>query len=165
MSKQPVYNQTGLQRDNKSHVLYALASKQMELKQIQDEYEAKISKIKLDLVAIETTMCLFDWDCSETIKKLDIKTSKTKPRTRNILFKNGELKKLILTVLRTSIKSLKTDEITANIMNLKELDIEDKTSFLNIQKSIHHQLKIIENSGLAYKAEKIGLNFLWKIKD
>ena len=41
MGKHPLYNQTGFQKNNKSHVLYALANKQMELKQIQDEYEAK----------------------------------------------------------------------------------------------------------------------------
>jgi hypothetical protein len=62
MSKHPLYNQTGLQRDNKSHVLYALANKQMELKLIQDEYEAKISKIRVDLLALETTICLFNGD-------------------------------------------------------------------------------------------------------
>ncbi len=63
MSKHPFYNQTGLQRDNKSHVLYALANKQMELKLIQEEYEAKISKIRVDLSALETTICLFDGEC------------------------------------------------------------------------------------------------------
>ena len=46
MGKHPLYNTTGLQKNNKSHVVYALANKQMELKQIQNEYEAKISKIK-----------------------------------------------------------------------------------------------------------------------
>jgi hypothetical protein len=74
MSKHPLYNQTGLQRDNKSHVLYALANKQMELKLIQDEYEAKISKIRVDLLALETTICLFNGDCSKTIEKLNINT-------------------------------------------------------------------------------------------
>ncbi len=56
----PLYNQTGLQKNNKSHILYSLANNQMELKQIQDEYKAKISKIKNDLMALETTICLFD---------------------------------------------------------------------------------------------------------
>ena len=46
MGKHPLYNQTGLQKDNKSHVLYALANKQMELKQLEVEYQTKISKIK-----------------------------------------------------------------------------------------------------------------------
>ena len=53
MSKHPLYNDTGLQKNNKSHVLYALATKQMELKQIEDEYQAKILKVKSDLSALE----------------------------------------------------------------------------------------------------------------
>ena len=64
MSKHPLYNQTGLQKENKSHVLYTLADKQMELKLIQDEYEAKVSKIRRDLAALETTICLFDENCT-----------------------------------------------------------------------------------------------------
>ena len=47
MSKHPLYNNSGLQKNNKSHVLYALANKQMELKQLEDEYQTKLLKIKL----------------------------------------------------------------------------------------------------------------------
>lgn len=162
MGKHPLYNQTGLQRDNKSHVLYALASKQMELKQIQDEYEIKISKIKLDLVALETTICLFDCDCNETIKKISEKSKSSKKRERNLLFERGELKKLILMTLRTSNNPLKTDEITSNILKIKEFDNQ---YFVNIQKSVLNQLVVIEKNQIAYKSSKEGLNYLWKIKD
>lgn len=162
MGKHPLYNQTGLQRDNKSHVLYALASKQMELKQIQDEYEIKISKIKLDLVALETTICLFDCDCNETIKKISEKSKSSKKRERNLLFERGELKKLILMTLRTSNNPLKTDEITSNILKIKEFDNQ---YFVNVQKSVLNQLVIIEKNQIAYKSSKEGLNYLWKIKD
>lgn len=130
MGKHPLYNQTGLQRDNKSHVLYALANKQMELKQIQDEYEIKISKIKLDLVALETTICLFDCDCNETNQEDKWKNKSSKKRERNLLFERGELKKLILMTLRTSNNPLKTDEITNNILKIKEFDNQ---YFVNIQ--------------------------------
>ena len=162
MGKHPLYNQTGLQRDTKSHVLYALASKQMELKQIQDEYEIKISKIKLDLVALETTICLFDSDCNETIKKISEKSKSSKKRERNLLFERGELKKLILMTLRTSNNPLKTDEITSNILKIKEFDNQ---YFVNVQKSVLNQLVIIEKNQIAYKSSKEGLNYLWKIKD
>lgn len=84
----PLYNQTGLQKNNKSHILYALANNQMELKQIQDEYKAKISKIKNDLMALKTTICLFDDNSLETIKKLTTRTSNTdiKSKIRNRYF-------------------------------------------------------------------------------
>jgi hypothetical protein len=41
MSKHPLYNTTGLQKNKKSHVLYALANKQMELKQLEDDVISK----------------------------------------------------------------------------------------------------------------------------
>lgn len=65
MSKHPLYNKTGLQKNNKSHVLYALADKQIELQKLQEEYSTKIAKVKSDLSALETTICLFDDDCRE----------------------------------------------------------------------------------------------------
>ena len=66
MSKHPLYNTTGLQKNNKSHVLYALANKQMELQELQEEYSKKISKVQSDLSALEATICLFDGDCDKT---------------------------------------------------------------------------------------------------
>jgi len=162
MSKHPLYNQTGFQRDNKSHVLYALANKQMELKLIQDEYELKISKIKSDLTALETTICLFDCDCSETIKKINKKVSHFPKKERNVLFEKGELKNLILTILRTSSNPLKTDEITKCILEMKLLD---KQHFVNVQKSVLNQLALIEKNQIAYKSSREGLNYLWKIKE
>ncbi len=161
MGQHPLYNSTGLQKNNKSHVLYALANKQMELKQLEDEYEAKISKIKLDLTALETTICLFDCDCNETIKKIGEKAKSSEKRERNLLFERGELKNLILMTLRTSNNPLKTDEITSNILKIKKLDTQ---YFANVQKSILNQLVIIEKNQIAYKSSREGLNYLWKIK-
>lgn len=162
MGKHPLYNTTGLQKNNKSHVMYALANKQMELKQLEDEYEAKISKIKSDLIAMKQVICLFDEDCNKTIKKLNTKSSNIIPKKRNKYFIKGECKKLILTTLRTAIEPLKSDEIATNIVKIKNLENED---FIKIQKSILAQLKVLEKNNLAYKFDKVGLNYLWKIKD
>jgi hypothetical protein len=165
MSKHPLYNQTGLQKENKSHVLYALADKQMELKLIQDEYEAKVSKIRRDLAALETTICLFDENCSETIKALNTKMKRAVKTKREMFFERGELRKLILTILRTSKKPLRTGEMTDMAIESKGLDKKDERIFASIQKSILYQLKNIEASNLIYKSGKDGLNILWEIKD
>ena len=58
MSKHPLYNTTGLQKNNISHVFYALVDKQIELKQLQKEYS---KKIKSDLIALKSIV--------ETIKQ------------------------------------------------------------------------------------------------
>jgi len=161
MNKHPLYNTTGLQKNNKSHVIYALANKQMELKQIQDEYEVKILKVKADLEAMEQVICLFDRDCNKTIKKLNTKSTNAIPKKRNKYFIKGECKKLILTILRTFTEALKSDEITASIIKIKKLENED---FIKVQKSILAQLKLLEENNLAYKFDRVGLNYLWKIK-
>ena len=119
MGKHPLYNETGLQKDNKSHVLYALANKQMELKQIQDEYEAKILKIKADLEAMEQVICLFDGDCGKTIEKLNIKSSSNNRKPRKSYFKSGEAMSLILKTLRVANKELSFQELLKLIWDIK----------------------------------------------
>ena len=163
----PLYNQTGLQKNNKTHVLYALANKQMELKQIQDEYEVKINKIKTDLIALETTICLFDNNGVETIKKLNKRTSNpsTKPKTRNRHFEKGEAKKLVLRVLRTSNNSLKTDEISLEVQKLKGIDCTDNVRNKNIQKAIVFTLRNLEKDNIVIAVGMDGLSIIWKIKD
>lgn len=161
----PLYNNTGLQKNNKSHVLYALANKQMELKQIEIEYETKIKKLKTDLIALETTICLFDENGVVTIKKLNEKSTKSIAKTRNRFFENGEAKKLVLKVLRTSFTSLKTDEISLKVQELKNIDINDNEINRSVQKSIVLTLRTLEKQGLVIMIGKDGLSIIWKIKD
>ncbi len=162
MSNHPLYNNSGLQKNNKSHVMYALANKQMELKSLEDEYRRKIDKIKTDLEAMEQVICLFDGNCSETIEKLNNRSGTRIFNKRNKYFIKGECKKLILTVLRTAKEPLKSDEITTSIIKIRNLENED---FIKIQKSILVQLNVLEENNLAYKFDRVGLNYLWKIKD
>ena len=165
MSKHPLYNTTGLQKNNKSHVLYALANKQMELKQLEDEYKAKIIKIKTDLSALETTICLFDENCNETITKLNSKIVKSVPKKRNSYFAKGECKKLILITLRTANEPLMTSEISLKLQKIKNIDTKDNFINKNIQKIVVEQLSTIERSRLVVSAGRNGLNKLWCIRD
>ena len=160
----PLYNNSGLQKNNKKHVLYALANKQMQLKKLEDEYETKIEKIKIDLTALETTICLFDGDCNKTIKKLNTKTAKSTPRKRNKYFVKGECRKMILTTLRTSATSLKTGEISLKIQDIKKIDKNDSSINRNIQKLVVEHLRVMEKSNLVTPVGKDGLNILWSIK-
>ena len=165
MSKHPLYNTTGLQKNNKSHIMYALANKQMELKQLEDKYKAKISKIKTDLTALETTICLFDNNCDKTIENLNIKTAKSTPKKRNKYFIKGECRKLVLKALRVATKPLKTSDISIKVQKLKDININDNFINKNIQKIIVEHLRAMEKSNLVEQVGKDGLNILWKIKD
>jgi len=165
MSKHPLYNNSGLQKNNKSHVLYALANKQMELQQLEEEYSKKIVKIKGDLVALETTICLFDKDCSETIAKISQKSDKKRVVKQNSYFERGEIKKIVLKVLRTADKPLKTDEISLLCQKLKQLPTDSESSNKSIQKMVSTALRGMEKSRLVEQVGKEGLSIIWKIKE
>ena len=165
MSKHPLYNTTGLQKHNKSHVLYALADKQMELKQLEDEYQSKIAKVKSDLSALEHTICLFDNDCSETIAKITQKSANKRVVSRNRYFDKGEIKKLILTTLRTADKPLKTSDIALSCQKIKNISINDKKINKTIAKIVISTMRQLEKKKLVEAVGKDGLSILWKIKD
>jgi len=162
MSKHPLYNNTGFQKDNKSHILYALANKQIELQQLEDEYHIKISKIKSDLSALEVTIYLFDKDCDETITKIRDKTAQ---KRRNSYFGKREAKRLILTALRTSNKPLKINDISLLCQKAKNISTQDNTINKYIQKIVVEILRKLEKSGLVEVTGKDGLSLIWKIKD
>ncbi len=165
MSKHPLYNTTGLQKNNKSHVLYALADKQIELKQLQKEYTKKISKIKSDLVALKSIICLFDKDCEETISRINKKTSRSGIKKRNSYFDRGEVRKLILTTLRTAKKPLRTSEVSLSCQSAKNIDSDDAPINKAIQKIIVLALRELEKKSLVEAVGKVGLAILWKIRD
>lgn len=165
MGQHPLYNSTGLQKNNKSHILYALANKQMELKQLEEEYEIKISKIKSDISAMEQVICLFDGDCDETIEKINTHNESKRVRAKSkSLFSHGELKQLVLKTLRTSNKPLKTDDIALEVIETKGFELSDEI-ISKVQKAISHQTRVLEKEGLISPIGKEGLNFLWKIRD
>ena len=162
MSKHPLYNTTGLQKNNKSHILYALVDKQMELKQLEDEYKSKIAKVKSDLSALEHTICLFDEDCDETIAKI---SAKKRVMKRNSYFERGEVRKLILRALRTASEPLKTSDITLSCQNAKGITTHDKEQNQAIGKVIVETLRQLEKNTLVEVVGKDGLSLIWKIKD
>ncbi len=169
MSKHPLYNNSGLQKNNKSHVLYALASKQVELKQLEDEYQEKLLKLKTDISALETTICLFDGDCGETIKKIDNKvtnSNKSKAQIeRNRYFIKGECKKLVLDTLRNSDKPLSTEDISLKLQDIKKIRKDDTVLNKKIQKTVVAMLRKLENIGLVSVAGKSGMAISWSIKE
>ena len=165
MSKHPLYNQTGFQRDNKSHVLYALANKQMELKLIQEEYEAKISKIRMDLSALETTICLFDGNCSETIEKLNEKTAKSVQGVRNRYFEAGQAKKVVLNILKNSGVELMTEEVTKSTIIMQGLEQDNHHILINVGKTVLNVLRALERDNIIINSSKSGRMLLWKIRD
>lgn len=165
MSKHPLYNLSGLQKNNKSHVLYALANKQIELKLIQDDYEAKISKIRVELLALETTICLFDGDCSKTIEKLNTKTAKRVQSERNRYFEKGVAKKVVLNIFKSSNTELMTEEVTKKAIVSQGLEQDNQNVLINVGKTVLNILRALERDNIIINSSKSGRMLLWKIRD
>lgn len=168
MSRHPLHNSTGLQKDNKSHVLYALADKKMELKRLEDEYNTKLLKLQNDISALETTICLFDGDCGRTIAKINEKVSKSRSRTntaRNSYFEKGECKKLVLDVLRRSKETLSTEDISLKLQDIKAIPKDDIVLNKKIQKTVVSLLRKLESANLVNQIGRKGLEILWDIKE
>ncbi len=125
----------------------------MELKLIQDEYEAKISKIRVDLLALETTICLFDGECGKTIEKLNVKTAKTRA-TQHRYFKNGEGIKLILETLRLPGTPLRATVIVDTIAKRKGFVFENNEGRYKFSKSLSVTLNSVSKKGVV---ERVGM--------
>ncbi|WP_107850269.1 hypothetical protein [Campylobacter concisus] len=102
----------------------------MELKHLEDEYQAKLLKLQNDISALEITICLFDSDCKETISKIDKKVLNSANRNRsqfvrNSYFEKGECKKLVLDVLRRNEETLSTEDISLKLQDIKDISKED----------------------------------------
>ncbi len=135
------------------------------LKQLQKEYSKKISKIKSDLILLKSTICLFDEDCEETIIKISKRTSSRGIKKRNSYFEKGEVRKLILTTLRTSNEPLKTSEVSLSCQSVKNIVSDDVATNKTIQKIVVLTLRELEKKNLVKAVGKDGLAILWKIRD
>ena len=137
----------------------------MELKRLEDEYQAKLLKLQSDISALETTICLFDSNCRDTIAKIDKKVSKSKAKAvRNSYCEKGECKMLVLSMLRESNVPLDTSNISMLLAEKKGLEL-DKNSLTNLQKTVLNTLGKCEQSGLISKVGKNSNNFLWGIRE
>ena len=85
---------------------------------------------------MEHTICLFDNECSETIAKIMQKSAKKRVVRRNRYFQRGEIKKLLLTTLRTANKHLKTADIALSCQKIKNISTTNKETNKTISKNI-----------------------------
>ncbi|WP_332444653.1 hypothetical protein [Wolinella succinogenes] len=161
--KHPLYNTTELQCNNKSHVLYALANKKMELKRLEGEYQSKLLKLSNDITALETTICLFDEECQDTNEKINQHIAQKSHRSNSRYFSKGECRKLVLNALRGNSEPLRTEEISLRVQETKRIPTNDTTINKKIQKSVVDVLRKLERDGLVRFVGKEGIEILWEI--
>ncbi|NBK98000.1 MAG: hypothetical protein EOM50_08280 [Erysipelotrichia bacterium] len=161
--KHPLYNTTGLQRNNKSHVLYALANKKMELKRLEEECQSKLLKLSNDIAALEATICLFDDEHQDANEKINQHIAQTSYRGNSRYFSKGECRNLVLNALRGNSEPLRTEEVSLRVQETKRIPVHDTTINKKIQKSVVDVLRKLERDGLVCFVGKEGIEILWGI--
>jgi len=140
-----------------SHVISALIKKRSELSGEIEHYEKIIKECRENLTSIDNTIHIFD-------DSYDLRTIKSRRVVRNSYFVSGEATKIVLDVLRTSDKPLRTDEISDIVASKKSLFLDGKDK-INFQKSILYALNTSEKRGLITSVGKDGLSLMWSIAE
>ena len=138
-----------------SHVISALIKKRSELSGEIKHYEKIIKECKENLTSLDKTIHIFD-------ESYDLRTIKSKRIVKNSYFASGEAAKMVLDVLRTAHKPLRTDEISNIVASKKSLILEGRDK-VNFQKSILYALNTSEKRGLIVSVGKDGLSLMWSI--
>lgn len=139
------------------HVISALTKKRSELLGDIKHYESIIVSLKDNLSTINKTIHIFD-------ENYNLASVKAKQLSKNRYFDGGEAKILILDLLRTYTKPLKTDEITQYLSDIKSISIDSDYERRTFQKSVVGALDRLQKDNLVERAGRDGLIMIWQIK-
>lgn len=138
------------------HVISALTKKRSELLGDIKHYESIIVSLKDNLSTINKTIHIFD-------ENYNLASVKAKQLSKNRYFEGGEAKILILDLLRTYAKPLKTDEITQYLSDIKSISIDSDYERRTFQKSVVGALDRLQKDNLVERAGRDGLMMIWQI--
>ena len=140
------------------HVVTALKDKRAELSGSIADLEKRIGQHRADLLHVDAVLRLFVPEFEPaTIPPRAVR------RPNSWLFKPGELARLVLEVLRTAPVALTVREITAQIMERRELDPQDARTAELLRKLVSNAL----NRQAADLIERIqdGALVRWQVRE
>lgn len=141
------------------HVVSQLLTKRQELAGEALYYQKKIDELNKQIIAIDTSIAIFDPEFSP--KGLKLKRFSPKKR----YFAHGEAMILIFDLLREAREPLATADIVKAIMMKKGLDIANKELYSGISGTIRARLYDYEKKGiLIFKSAGQGKDGYWSIK-
>lgn len=139
-----------------SHVVSGLISKHAELAGEIEYHRNQIKRLRVDLMAIDTAIGLFDPDYSVN----DIQP--TQKKAKNKFFSHGEGSRLLMELLRDAGGPITTPEILNEACRRKNLVLEgqDKASF---NSSLFVILKRLEKKNICRQVSKDKGVITWKL--
>lgn len=122
-----------------SHVVSALTDKRPELLGLIQHHQAHIQQLSINIDQLDTTLLLFDAD-------YDFKKAKSKGiRATNTWFKQGEVPRLLLEMLRVSLEPISATKLTDNLIQLKGMDVVGLKERDRLSKLVFGALKRMQN--------------------
>ena len=139
------------------HVLSGLISKRTDIKSEIVFLKNKIQEMENIVECLDVSIKVFNPD-------FDLNSVKDKKYKQNSsYFKQGELHKLVLDILRKSKEPLITRDIVSEVMKIKGLDISDKKLFINIQQTLYSTLKRQKSANIISSQKDFGETEKFKI--
>ena len=139
-----------------NHIISALIKKRSELSGEIEHYEKIVKECRANLTSIDKTIHIFD-------ETYDLRSIKSKRVVRNSYFSSGEATKMVLDVLRTADKPIKTDNLIDILADKKTLHFRDKKERYTFSKTVSVTLNSIYKKGLIEKSAKEKGVVLWSI--
>ena len=139
-----------------SHVISALIKKRSELSGEIEYYEKLLKELRENLASIDKTIHIFD-------DNYDLRTIKNKKVIKKGYFTNGEATKLILDILRTSNKPIKTSDLVDILAEKKSLSFNNNKERYSFSKNVSVALNHIWKKGLIEQVAKESGTAIWNI--
>ena len=144
-----------------SHVVSALTDKRAELLGLIEHHQSHIQRLSISIDQLDATLLLFDED-------YDFKKAKSKGiRVTNPWFKQGEVPRLLLEMLRKSLAPISTTQLTHNLVQLKGIDVAGLKERDRLSKLVFGALKRMSDNNQVKCTGKIkgagGGVMLWKL--
>jgi len=139
-----------------THVLSALVKKRSEIAGEIEYFEKQLKEHRENLISLDKTIHIFDPDYR-------LNSIKNKRVVKKSYFKNGESIKLILDVLRTENKPIKTSDLIDILAERKNLIFQDNKERYAFSKNVSVALNNICKKGLIEQVAKEKGIALWKI--
>jgi hypothetical protein len=139
------------------HVVAAFKDKRAELSGSIADLEKRIGQHRADLLHVDAVLRLF-------VPEFEPATIPPRAvRRPNSWFKPGELARLVLEVLRTAPAALTVREITAQIMERRELDPQDARTAELLRKLVRNAV----NRQAADLVERVedGILVRWRVRE
>jgi hypothetical protein len=143
-----------------SHVVSALVDKRAEIAGRIRQMEQQLGQFRADLMHVDAAIRLF-------APELEPRTIRAKAIHRSDgWFGLGEIRRLVLDVLRGAIRPLRTPELVAAVMAAKGFDPADRASFIKVQWKVGATLRRLAKRGLLVAARGTqGGAVSWQIAD